>query len=155
GKDIDSPNYSIIPGCQFNDGTSYDMVRTGPTARAPEWLYDVILSKRKARFAEAGEVAVELDKPENIAWAIDFLQNDAEPAIEGKNGDMQTFKIATGVRDKGISPEKCFELMLEYYNERCSPPWEPDDLQRKVTNAYNYASGSAAGGKTAEADFEG
>jgi len=151
GKDIDSPNYTILPGCVTSQG-AYEMVRAGPTAAAPQWMYDRI-GAAKVRIANVEEAAVELDKPANVAWTIDFLKNDAEPAIEGKNGDFQTLKIAMGVRDKGISPEKTFELMLEFYNPRCVPPWEPDDLQRKVTNAFEYASQSQAGGKTAEAEF--
>jgi hypothetical protein len=97
--------------------------------------------------------AVELDKPENVAWAIDFLKFDAEPAVEGKSGDLQTVKIAMGLRDRGISPQLAAELMIEHYNERCTPPWDGEELRRKVENGYNYASQSQVGGKTAEADF--
>jgi len=154
GEDIDSPNYTLIPGCKFDDGTEYVSEGSAPLAKAPQWFYD-LLGRAKEKKSDASETAVELDKPENIEWAQDFLRNDAEPAIEGKNGDFQTLKIAMGVRDRGISQEQCYALMLEYYNERCDPPWEPADLERKVTNAYNYASQTQLGGKTAEADFEG
>jgi hypothetical protein len=156
GKDIDSPNYTILAGCQFSDGTAYVMEKAGPNAAAPEWFYELIRSRKKAKFADtnAEEAVVELDKESNVEWAIDFLKNDAEPAVEGKNGDAQTVKIAMGLRDRGISEEKAAELMLQYYNERCQPEWEPDALRQKVANGYRYASGSAIGGKTAEADFE-
>jgi Bifunctional DNA primase/polymerase, N-terminal len=154
GEHIDSPLYTIIPGCQFHDGTSYELVRAGPTADAPQWFFDLLKSNAKTRVADVTEAAVELDKPENVAWAIDFLKEDAEPAIEGNNGDFQTLKIAMVLRDRGISLEKAFELMLEYYNERCVPPWEPDHLERKVGNAFAYASRCRAGGATAEADFK-
>lgn len=152
GEDVDSPNYTIIPGCRFADGTGYVSEGNAPTAKAPAWFYEV-LGRAKEKKLNASETVVELDKPANVEWATLFLKEDAEPAIEGKNGDFQTLKIAMGVRDKGISEELCFSLMLEYYNERCEPPWEPDDLQTKVYNAYRYASQSAGGDKTAEAEF--
>jgi hypothetical protein len=154
GEHVDSPLYSLIPGCQFRDGTSYRLVRPGPTADAPLWFYDLLKSSAKTRISDLTEAAVELDKPENVAWAIDFLTEDAEPAVEGNNGDHQTLKIAMNLRDRGVSPGKTFELMLEYYNERCVPPWEPDDLQKKISNAFTYASRCQAGGATAEADFK-
>lgn len=151
GKDIDSPNYTILAGCVTDKG-AYEMVRAGPTAAAPAWFYEVI-GRAKEKLANVGEIAVELDQPAQVAWAIDFLKNDAEPAIEGKNGDFTTLKTAMRLRDNGISPEKAYELMLEYYNRRCVPEWTADDLQKKVTNGYNYASQSMVGGKTPEAEF--
>lgn len=153
GEGVDSPNYTIIPGSQFVDGTAYVCERADPTAKAPDWFYD-LLGRAKTRLADAGETAVDLDKDENVAWAKDFLENDAEPAIEGKSGDLQTVKIAMGLRDKGISIELAKSLMQELYNPRCIPPWEPDDLDRKVENGYAYANQSRVGDKTAEADFE-
>lgn len=154
GPDVDSPIYSLIPGCRLRNGTAYEAINDVPAAPAPVWFYEVLRrAKKKPRLADAAEAAVELDKPENIAWAIDFLKVDAEPAIEGKSGDLQTLKIAMGLRDRGISEATAFELMSEHYNPRCVPSWETDDLRRKVENGFAYASRSQVGGKTAEADF--
>ncbi|WMT75078.1 DUF5906 domain-containing protein [Bradyrhizobium sp. Ash2021] len=153
GKDIDSPNYTVIPGCTFKDGTSY----TGNGADAvacPSWIYEIIKdSKSKARITDAADVVVDYDKPENIAAAIDFLQNDAEPAIEGSGGDFNTLKTAMFLKDLAISPTLAVDLLNDYYNPRCEPPWERDGLEKKIANAYAYSSLSKVGGKTAEADF--
>ncbi|WP_426437795.1 AAA family ATPase [Bradyrhizobium genosp. P] len=155
GPDIDSPNYVLIAGCRFADGSRYEATSTGPTLPAPSWFYDVLsAAKAKHGLSDAGEMAIETDKPANVEWAIAFLKEDAEPAIEGKGGDFQTLKIAMGVRDKGISPELCLALMLEYYNDRCVPPWDVEGLELKVKNAYSYASQSRGGDRTAEMDFE-
>lgn len=156
GLDIDSPNYTLIPGCVFDDGTSY--AGNGADAvRCPEWIYDVILTakqrKRTTLGAAAGEVVVDLDQQPNIDTAIDFLQNDAEPAIEGKGGDGCTFRAAAYLKDLGISVQRGAELMNEYYNPRCIPPWDLSDLLKKMESAYSYGSLSKVGGKTAEADF--
>jgi hypothetical protein len=153
GKDIDSPNYTLIPGCTFTDGTSY-VGNDAEAVRCPKWIYDTIkTSKTKNRLTDAGEIVVELDQQQNIELAIDFLINDAEPAIEGQGGDINTFKTAAYLADIGISQELGVELMLEYYNPRCSPEWERDDLEIKMASAYKSKSLSKVGGKTAEADF--
>jgi hypothetical protein len=151
GKDIDSPNYSLIPGSVVAR-REYVSVKAIPAAPAPSWFYDV-LGKAKERLADAGEDAIELDQSANVAWAVDFLTEDAEPAIEGSGGDFQTVKIAMNLRDRGISEVLAFELMAEHYNPRCEPPWDADDLRKKVDNGFTYANQSQAGGKTAEADF--
>jgi hypothetical protein len=153
GKDIDSPNYTLIPGCTFDDGTSY-VGNDAEAVACPPWIYTVINnSKAAARLPDAGEIVVELDQKNNIEWAIDYLKNDATPAIEGQGGEFITLKTAMDLKDNGISPQRTLELMLEYYNPLCEPIWERDDLEKKVANAFNYGSLSKVGGKTAEAEF--
>jgi hypothetical protein len=154
GLAIDSPNYTLIPGCTFADGTSY-VGNDVDAVRCPEWIYDTIKSsKTKARISNAGEVVVELDQPANIELAIDFLENDAVPAIEGSGGDFNTYKTCAYLKDLGISSVLAVDLLLEYYNPRCVPEWAREDLERKVDNAFAYTNLSKAGGKTAEADFD-
>lgn len=153
GLDIDSPNYTLIPGCVFADGTSY-VGNDKDAVPCPQWIYDTIRNaKAKSRITNATEVVVELDQPANVELAIDFLQNDAVAAIEGSGGDFNTLKTAMYLKDLGISPPLAIDLLNEYYNPRCIPPWERDDLERKVENAFAYSSLSKTGGKTAEADF--
>jgi hypothetical protein len=99
---------------------------------------------------------VELDQPTNIKWAIDFLQKNAPPAIEGSGGEFTTLKVAMTLRGYGISEHKTLELMCDFYNERCEPPWDldgNDGLAKKVENAFLYASLEAPGAATAEAHF--
>jgi hypothetical protein len=153
GKDIDSPNYTLIPGCTFDDGTSY--IGNGKVAvPCPQWIYDLI-RRAKVRIADAGEAVVDLDQPEMVKWAIDFLRNDAPPAIEGQGGEHTTLKVAMSLRDNGISETLAVELMNDIYNVTglCEPEWSIEELTVKVHNAYTYANLSKVGGKTAEADF--
>lgn len=79
--------------------------------------------------------------------------NRQKPAIQGKGGDDQTYKVAAGMRDYGLPPEKNLELMLDYYNPRCEPPWDVEDLTDKVRHANQYGQGKI-GSKTPEADFK-
>jgi hypothetical protein len=155
GPNIDTPNYVLIAGCVFKDGTSYTDVSLDPIAQAPSWFYDVIRSN-KVRVENASDTVIdELDKPSSIVWAVDYIKNDAEPAIEGQGGELQTFKVAAALREMGVSYGRAVELMNEHYNVLglCEPLWEYEALATKIRNAYNHASMSAAGGRTAEADF--
>lgn len=154
GKDIDVPNYTLIAGSTFDDGTSYVAGNNLDSVPCPQWIYDVIKSaKTKARISNAGEIVVELDKQTNIDTAIDFLNVDAEPSIQGSGGDFNLLKAANYLKDLGISQELGASLLNEYFNPRCEPPWDMDDLVKKMAGAYAYANLSKVGGKTAEADF--
>lgn len=75
------------------------------------------------------------DLPVNVRRAERFLAT-VDPAIEGQAGDLHTFTVACKVRDLGVSPEKCRDLMLEHFNERCLPPWGEDDIVVKIDSAY-------------------
>ena len=153
GKDIDSPNYLLIPGCKFDNGTKY--TTNGLDAvRAPEWIYDLIkTAKIKGCITNAGEIVIELDQAQNVTLAIDFLLEDAEPSIAFDGGDIKLFKAAAYLKDIGISQELGARLLDEYFNPRCEPEWPFEMLERKMASAYTSGSLSKVGGRTAEADF--
>jgi hypothetical protein len=155
GPDVDSPNYVLIAGCTFKDGTSYQQTNSRASVAAPEWFYEVIKAAKKDKLANVGEIATDLDQPNNITWVRDYLANDAEPSIEGSGGEQQLFKVAATVRENGISEALACELINEIYNvePKCVPIWLIEDLTAKVGNAYAYASQSMVGGKTADAEF--
>jgi len=104
-------------------------------AEAPADLIELIKSKPIDLKADG------MDEPEDDKQAVDrykeFLDK-ADPAIQGHGGDVQTFKIACRGRDYGLTARTVADLMLEHYNPRCSPPWQPHELEIKVKNAYNY-----------------
>lgn len=81
---------------------------------------------------------VELDLPENIEQAMLWLR-EAKPAMEGDNGDDHTYEIACKLRDFGLSEGGALEVMHESgWNSRCDPPWENDELEKKIENSYEY-----------------
>ncbi len=77
----------------------------------------------------------------------------ADPAIEGAGGDLVTYKVAAEGRDLNLSPAVTHALIMKFYNESCSPPWDPEQLQIKINNAYKYANG-AAGSKDPTQQFD-
>lgn len=116
----------------------------------PSALLDLISSTKTAKKHEAAKEKY-TDRAQDVATYIQYLET-AEPAIQGEMGDKQTYTIACEARALDISPQKCFDLMVLYFNPKCNPPWEPHELQEKVQNAYRYAQG-APGEKTPEKDF--
>jgi len=97
--------------------------------------------------------AIESDQPGNIQAAIEYLLNDAAPAIEGQRGNDTAYGIAAEVRGRfGLLEKTCFELMWEYFNPRCEPEWSEEELLTLVHNAYAYAQ-STLGAESAEAEF--
>jgi hypothetical protein len=119
------------------------------------WLADVVATKTTAQTERNDEPLVELDKKENINWAIDYLINNAAPSNIPGASEVETLKVAMILRGHGVSEQTAVELMLAHYNvpEKCEPLWEPEDLTTKVANAYKYGHLEAPGEATAEADF--
>lgn len=109
-----------------------------PIADAPAWLID-LAGKPSEREAASREPLVDLDGDLAVELATAYLEQ-AEPAIEGCGGDLTTYRTACKLRDFGVSEEVALELMLDHWNDSCSPPWTPDELAVKVANAYHYGN---------------
>jgi len=92
------------------------------------------------------------DNEADVTWAERWLRDEALPSVEGRGGDANAFRVACTLRDHGISERNALDLMLVRWNDRCEPPWDGDELEVKVANAYRYASG-AAGSTSPVSDF--
>lgn len=134
GIDIKSyHNYVVGPGSITATGR-YDVINDIPTATIP---YGFERDLRPAGQPIDRKDSAAIDTDSNVALAVDYIRN-AVPAIEGQGGDNTTFSLAARLtRDYAISVPKAFELLQEW-NERCSPPWEPDALYNKIVNASSY-----------------
>lgn len=145
---IDIPIMVPIPGSTVTGKGSYPIINDAPVPALPQWVVDKA-GERREKTAPA-EVDVDLDQPHNIIAAVELLKGAPE-AIEGFGGDGVALQVAMRVRDLGVSLDTCSDLMHRFYADRCSP-YDAEWLQRKVENAYRYASGEA-GSKTPEAVF--
>ena len=65
----------------------------------------------------------------------------AETASQGENGDAVTYITALKGRDFGLTEETVTACMLEFWNDRCCPPWGQEELFGKVENAFRYSTG--------------
>ncbi|WP_244420931.1 helicase RepA family protein [Hyphomicrobium sp. MC1] len=82
------------------------------------------------------------DTPEAIERAKTYVAS-AAPAIEGEGGDHQTYKVCVRLRrDFNLSVETALEV-LDPWNARCVPPWDLDDLTKKLENAEQYGQNLA------------
>jgi hypothetical protein len=136
GLDVRSQGgYCVAPGSVI-DGREY-VDRGGEIAPAPEWLIERCGKPRERVKADEAPV-VTVDAERALARGTRYLRDEAPIAIEGKGGDATTFKVAARCKDLGLDRDAACRLMLEIWNERCVPPWLPDDLHVKVDNAYTY-----------------
>lgn len=129
-KDISNPqSYSLI---YVNEKNRYtlDQIKVGLPA-----ISDTIYTAPSVR----GEVMLESDDPYSIQRAVAYLLN-CRAAVEGSNGDHATFATAAHCREFGLSEGVTLNLMLEHWNPRCEPPWDPSELTMKIANAYAYAA---------------
>jgi hypothetical protein len=160
GKDVDSPNYVLIAGCRLKDGSCYRVVPSfdgisRASQPAPFWFYDILRGAQE-KIADAGEPAVDLDQPENIKWAEDFLRSDESGrSVAGDGGEYTMLMVAMALRDMAISQPRAVEIINDIYNvpDKCDPVWEFEELAKKIANGYAYASRNKIGGRTAEAEF--
>lgn len=141
--------YVVAPGSVTEKGV-YVLEHDLPIADAPVELIERC-GRARERAADVTPL-VDLDTPGAISRAVEWLKNDAEPSFKGSGGDRAAYAAACGVRDFGISELMCLELMLDHWNERGSPQWQPERLAVKVANAFTYAL-NPAGSASADAEF--
>ncbi len=152
GLDVRSAGgYVVVPECTI-DGRPYQVVNAEPMAEAPQWLIDKA-GKPIERSSEPLEAVAALDTDAAKSSVEYYLSTDATPAIEGQGGDAQTFRVASRCKDLGVSEVVAKELMAEHYNPRCEPPWDVEELDRKVENAYKYGQRPAAAASFEAAGF--
>lgn len=150
GRQVVGPG-SIHPDTQ----KTYDVIRNSPSSvgEAPARLLE-LLAAPAARPSdnELGTEGYVDDDATRTRYEAYLLT--APPAIEGKSGDNETFKVACAGHDLGLPPKTTWELMLLSWNARCSPPWTPDELKVKVINAYKFAKGKLGNKHPSAAGFE-
>lgn len=128
--------YVVAPGSVI-DGNTYRVVNERDMAWVPETIERRLVPPHVR--SEASQ-AQEVDTPAAIQAAINFLIT-APPAVEGMRGDEVTFITAARlVREMALSPTIAWQLLMEHWNPRCEPPWDGEELYRKVENAFRYGS---------------
>ena len=122
---------------------AYEVVHDAPFEPIPP-IVKVRLQEAMVRADDAGEAVHEvlIDSPGAIDTAITWLKN-RPPAIEGQGGNNHTFVTATVLQNYGLSEEKALEVMLEYWNDKCEPPWDHEELKGIVENGFKYAKKKA------------
>jgi hypothetical protein len=129
--------YVVGPGSADSRGEWKLVDPDAEIAEIPEWLLSY-LEKPGYKDPNNDAPVVELDEPENIAHAVEWLKH-REPAIQGHSGDDWTFETIQFLRDFGLSQEQIFATLDESgWNGRCDPPWGDGELEVKIRNAWTY-----------------
>jgi hypothetical protein len=136
GLDIRSKGGYIVGPGSVVEGNLYRTTAAGCPAPVPAWIAD-----RLGVRVDVDRVDCELPNTVDSDRAGDRARNyltGAPLAVEGSGGDQTTYKVAARLKDLGCGQVQAEELMLAHWNDRCSPPWEPRELQEKVSHAYKY-----------------
>lgn len=151
GVDVRSHHgYVVGPGSVTPKGT-YEILIDLPRAIVPQPIRTLLKPPPALRTRDD---LGERDAPISVQQAIDYLRT-APPAIEGQGGDSQTFKVAAKItRDFALSIDTAYNLMLDHYNPRCSPPWAWEELYAKVEHAEAYGQNDV-GSQSAATQFAG
>ena len=169
-KSIDvrsAKGYVLLPPSTI-DGEPYETTSGGtPIAELPRgWCERLVgpaepagpaepdvIDMLDALDARPAEPAV-LDSDDAVERAAKFLSTTRQVSIMGEGGDATAYNVACELRDLGVSETTALELMDDYWNDRCDPPWDvyepttdPEGkcLAQKVHNAYAYAGGQPGG----------
>lgn len=155
GKNIDVRSRGgYIVGAGSCTPRGYYKAHSRPVAPCPEWVISACGQKRSVeRVADAQVPAVQIDAHQAAARAKHYLLDVAPLAIEGTGGDNTTYKVAAQCKDFGVSEPLCLALMCAFWNPRCAPPWDYDELAEKVAHAYTYGE-NTIGAAAPETTFQ-
>lgn len=106
-------------------------------ASLPAWVLPTLVTA-DAPVKAATDVE---DLPANIERArkrLHYLVKTEDIAIEGCGGDERTYKLCCEMLDLGLSPLMAQEVIEEYWNPHCQPPWAPEELALKLENAGKF-----------------
>jgi predicted P-loop ATPase len=99
-------------------------------------IFQYISKTQSAQFHNAEPF--EDDSIQNQSFYIKQLNNTKGSVLkQGSNND--TFHLARDGKLRGLSEKTTLALMLEYWNEKCSPPWPEEKLSVVVKNAFEFS----------------
>jgi hypothetical protein len=129
--------FVVAPGSIIK-GNKYTVEFDADIELVPENLH-CLLKPPRQRGRQAGEVAD--DSEEALAQGLHYLLYNAPLAIEGQSGNSTTYGVcAVLTRDFGLSQDATLDMLLANWNERCTPPWDEDDLYDIVEHAVAYGT---------------
>lgn len=143
----------VGPGSPHVSGRGYVVKHDAPIAEAPQWLLDwpglwkdpPTTDGGPGPDGEGGDdlafapVPLAHDDPRILQRMVSFrsecegYSGNIRPAISGERGHDRLYHAAKRGTCYFLLPQDVVvAILLEYYNPRCSPPWEPHDVERKV-----------------------
>lgn len=132
--------YVLLPGSLVNS-KPYKTISSGPAhvLSAPEWLHTELAAVD--RYVEKASTK-DVDISANVKRAENLLRvyvRRGDVAIEGEGANDRTYKLASELRDFGLSFEVAVSVTERLWNVHCPRPWSIPDLETIFTHAYEYA----------------
>lgn len=134
--------YAAIADCRHENGSTYTVVDEREPVPAPAWLLEwpglrgAVHTERDA--SANAPIPVTPDDPD-YARRLELGQERAKsspPSIEGQKGSAALWDIALYlVRRLELPLDTCAELIEEYFNPRCLPPWSAVEVWHKLEDA--------------------
>lgn len=121
--------YVIAPGSEVG-GKAYTLLKDVPVLEAPESLVEHCQQRKRRE----GPVIGEMDADEALAQAEAYLAG-RNGSPEG-NRDNWTYVTACSVIDFGVSADMCFELLLQWNEEKNAPPLSEEAIRRIADSAW-------------------
>lgn len=151
GLDVRSYHGYIVGAGSIVEAGEYTINDT-PIADAPAWLIEKCGEPRTKNPTMIVPVALSIDKSVILSRCEEYLLT-APLAVEGEGGDSTTYKVASKLHALGATVTQAFDLMRDNWNDKCQPPWDLNELWRKISNAYVYAK-EPQGSELPEAQFD-
>ncbi len=129
--------YVVGPGSKIDAGEWKIEDEDAPIMDIPEFLLPYLTSPGH-KDPNHNVPVVEMDLAENIAQAEEWMK-DTPPAVEGENGDDNTYQVCCELRDFGVSETEALRILCEGdWNAKCEPPWDAAELEIKIKNSYAF-----------------
>lgn len=120
GVDLKADGYVVAPPSLHPSGDAYVWENDAPIAPAPDWLIDLARGRKRVKSAappSSGSIA------------------------EGGRNDT-LFRLASGLRARGLSSAAIRAAVTAENEARCVPPLDADEVERIVNSAMRYEPGT-------------
>lgn len=138
GVDVKRSGQFVEAPSRHLSGGVYRWIDPLPIASLPDAVYDRIRKPERVRPvstiapAPSSSSVAELEKRARKYVAA------CEPAIQGSDGSTTTFNVARGLWgwvSKGLPESIGWQLLVEYSEGKCQPPWSESELRHKWDSA--------------------
>jgi Bifunctional DNA primase/polymerase, N-terminal/AAA domain len=137
--------YVLAPPSRVSDSKaqgSYTLAADKPLQALPAVIAERMAVRDDIPLAPALPAdSILWDAPETLiraeAW-LEGLVGAGEVAVEGCGGNTRTYQTACRLLEMGIKPDTAYLLLLRDWNPFCIPPWEDQDLETIVRNAWEH-----------------
>ena len=141
--------YVVGPGSVI-DGKAYRIHIDAPIAPVPAHVRP-FLSRPAEKAADVSTPLGDMDTTGALARAWSIVASHA--GVDEGNRDNECFKVACRIKDEGVSPDTCLEVLQQFNAEKCNPPLPDGAIERIASSAYTNGK-RPPGSANPEVEFE-